>query len=166
MIKSVIQDPDPILHKEAQRISDIKKSGLKALIADMRATLVEEDGLGLAAPQIGVLKNIFIIPPEYAQKVRTLWAPLSLFKPLYPIVFINPRITLYSVEKEVLQEGCLSVSGVFKKTPRAYGVTLQAQDERGRRFKIKVSGVLARIFQHETDHLNGILFLERAAGLK
>jgi peptide deformylase len=164
MIKPVVQDPDPTLHKEAEPILNIKTARLSALIADMKATLVKEDGLGLAAPQIGISKSIFVIPQEYAPEVRTLWAPLSFFKPLHPTVFINPHLSHYSAEEEKLQEGCLSVSGVFKKTTRAYEVTLRARDERGRRFKIKASGLLARIFQHETDHLRGVLFFERIVG--
>lgn len=163
MIKKVIQDPNPILHQKAQYIlkTELYSRQIRDIIKNMRDTLKEQDGLGLAAPQIGELLSIFVIPDNTAPKLRTPLIPFSIIRPLYPTVFINPEIIRYSKEKETLDEGCLSVRDIFHRTPRAYKVKLKALDERGRRFTIHAEGVLARIFQHETDHLSGILFIER-----
>ncbi|MEX2008437.1 MAG: peptide deformylase [Candidatus Spechtbacterales bacterium] len=161
MVQPVVQDPDPVLHNVTEPVKNFNDPELAKLLKDMKDTLAEQEGLGLAALQIGVSKSIFVIPPEHAPEVRTPYAPLSYLKPLKPTVFMNPKILRYSEEKETLEEGCLSIRGLFRPTPRSYAVTLQAQDERGRKFKIKADQLLARIFQHETDHLNGVLFIER-----
>ncbi len=160
-IREVVQDPNPILHKTAEKITDFNSPDLQNLIKEMRKTLRAEDGAGLAAPQINVSKSVFVIPEEYAPKVRTIFIPASLLKPLQPSVYINPEIIEYSEDKEVVEEGCLSIKGKYHPTPRSYKVTLRAQNEDGRKFTVEATGLLARIFQHETDHLNGVLFTER-----
>jgi len=160
-VKPVVQDGDSVLRAKTPLIVDFSDPTFGGLISDMRATLVEQDGLGLAAPQIGVSKRIFIIPPEYAPEVRTPWAPLSLLRPFRPTVFVNPELSGYSKEQEILDEGCLSLRDKFYPTPRSLRVTLRARTETGVRFSIKAEGLLARIFQHETDHLNGILYIDR-----
>lgn len=157
----VVQDPDPVLHKKTEEVTNFKDPSLKELVHDMQDTLVDEDGLGLAAPQIGVSLSVFVIPPEYAPQVRTLYAPFSIFKPLRPTVFVNPRVVKYSKNKETIEEGCLSVKDTYHPITRSYEVTLEARTERGQKFRVTASKLLARIFQHETDHLNGILFLDR-----
>lgn len=160
-VRPVTQEGDPVLRTKTPLITDFSDPTFGGLISDMRDTLVEQDGLGLAAPQISVSKRIFIIPPEYAPKVRTLWAPRSLIRPLRPTVFINPELFEYSKEKEILDEGCLSLRDKFYATPRSLTVSIKARTENGIRFRVKAEGLLARIFQHETDHLNGILYVDR-----
>ena len=163
MIRNVVQDPNPILHKKTLPITGgFSGAFLTRLIQDMKDTLKAQDGLGLAGPQIGESLAIFVIPDGIAPRVRTPRMPFTLIKPLKPAVFINPEITYYSSDKETLEEGCLSITGIFKPTPRSYKVKLKACDERGRRLNITAEGLLARVFQHETDHLNGVLFIERA----
>lgn len=127
----------------------------------MKNTLKEQDGVGLAAPQIGESLSIFVIPDYISPKLRTPLIPFSLLKPLRPTVFINPKITHYSEEKETIEEGCLSIRRIFRHTPRSRMVKIKARDEHGRSFSVPAEGLLARVFQHETDHLNGILFIER-----
>lgn len=161
MIQKVIQDPNPTLHKKAQRITEFHSDSLKKLIKDMEDTLKEQDGVGLAAPQIDELLSIFVIPKDIAPEVRTLRIPFSLFKPLRPTVFINPKITYYSGGEETTDEGCLSIQKIFRPTPRSRKIKIKARDEHGRKLSISAEGLLARIFQHETDHLNGVLFIER-----
>lgn len=161
MIQPVVQDPDPILHKKTEEIRNFRDPSLKKMVRDMKETLLHEDGLGLASPQIGISLSLFVIPPEYAPQVRTLSAPLSLFRPLHPTVFINPRLMKHGKDKEAIEEGCLSVKNTYHPITRSYEVTLEARNEKGQKFRVTASGLLARIFQHETDHLNGILFLDR-----
>lgn len=161
MIQTVVQDPSPILHKKTQQITEFDSDTLNRLILDMKDTLKEQDGVGLAAPQIGESLSIFVIPDYIAPKLRTPLIPFSLLKPLRPTVFINPEIIHYSEEKETIDEGCLSIKSIFRHTPRSRIVKIKARDERGRKLSISSEGLLARVFQHETDHLNGILFIER-----
>jgi len=163
MVRQVIQDPNPFLHKKSPPVSKgaFRSGSLKKIIQDMKDTLAAQDGLGLAAPQIGESPCIFVIPDNIAPEVRTPFAPLSFIKPLHPTVFINPKILYYSKEKETIDEGCLSIRGVFRPTPRSYEVKIRALDERGRKFSLKTKGLLARVFQHETDHLEGTLFINR-----
>jgi len=161
MIKDVVQDPNPILHKITLPISVFSFNTLNKLILDMKDTLKDQNGVGLAASQISESLSIFVIPDDLAPKVRTPRILFSLIKPLYPTVFINPEITYYSKEKETIEEGCLSIRGVFKPTQRSYKVKIKARDQRGRKLYISAEGLLARVFQHEIDHLNGILFIER-----
>ena len=163
MIKKVIQEPNPILHKKTLPITGgFGSNFLKRLIENLEDTLLVQDGVGLAAPQIGESLSIFVIPADLAPKVKTPSAPLSFITPLRPTVFINPEITYYSTDKESSEEGCLSIRGIFKPTPRSFEIKIKVLDERGRKFSISAKGLLARVFQHETDHLNGILFIEKS----
>jgi len=162
MVKIVLQDPNPLLHKKALPITGgFGSIFLNKLIKNMKDTLAKQEGLGLAAPQIGESLSIFIIPEDMAPKVRTPRIPLSLIHPLNPTVFINPEIVYYSKDKDSSEEGCLSIPGVYKQTPRSYKIKMTSRDARGRKLSIDAEGLLARIFQHETDHLDGILFIER-----
>lgn len=163
MIKDVVCDPNPFLHKKSLPIhkTAFGSGSLQKLIDDMKDTLAAEDGLGLAAPQIGESLSIFILPDSIAPEVRVPTILFSLIKPLRPTVFINPEIISYSKEKETMAEGCLSIRAVFKPTSRSLRVKIKFFDERGRKISLKAEGLLARVFQHETDHLEGVLFIER-----
>lgn len=125
--------------------------GLKKQIQSMKEALArEDDGVALAAPQIGISKRIFVISPE-AYEPDAKWKPL---------VFINPVLTKVSKKTEERQEGCLSVRWVYGKTHRHVSATIEAQDELGNKFSFGATGLIAHIFQHETDHLDGILFID------
>ncbi len=127
------------------------------LITKMRTTLAnEEDGVALAAPQIGINKQVFVVSPlSYKEG--------TVFKPL---VFINPKIIKKSSKKIEMQEGCLSVRWIYGKTKRYVGVTIEASDENGKLFTYGASGLIAHIFQHEIDHLGGILFIDHGYNLE
>ncbi|MFY9457328.1 MAG: peptide deformylase [Candidatus Spechtbacterales bacterium] len=162
MFQAVIQEPNPILHKKTLPITGgFDSPFMKKLIKNMGDTLAKQDGVGLAAPQINESLSIFVIPDNIAPKVRMLNIPFSLIKPLWPTVFVNPEIVYYSDKKEVYDEGCLSLRGIFKPTPRSHEVKIRARDHLGRKFTVYAKGLLARVFQHEIDHLNGTLFIER-----
>lgn len=130
---------------------------LQEILAAMRRALDREsDGVALAAPQIGLPLSIFIISPK-AYKEEAKWKPL---------VFINPTIIKTSKKTKTMEEGCLSVRWIYGKTKRAMGVTIQAYDEQGTLFSYGATGLIAQIFQHETDHLNGILFIDHGHDFK
>lgn len=163
MIRPVLQNPSPVLRQKVEHVSNFHDPQLTALLKDMKDTMVAEDGIGIAAPQVGTSLAIFLIADELVPKVRTLHKPKSLLKPLRPHIFINPRLLSLSKEKQTdeEEEGCLSVRGVFALISRAQSVVLEAQNEKGEKFRVRAEGLLARVFQHETDHLNGILFIDR-----
>lgn len=160
-IKNVVQNPSPVLKQTAETVTNFKDPELKRLIADMKETMVAQDGLGLAAPQINVSRALFVITEEVAPRLRQLNSPFSIFSPKKKTVFINPRILSESKEKEDGEEGCLSVRGYFADLKRPREVVIVAKDEKGRRFKLKGRGLLARALAHETDHLRGVLFIDR-----
>lgn len=124
---------------------------LKNIIRLMHEALAkEQDGVALAAPQIAISKRIFVVSPaSYEEQAK--WKPL---------VFINPIITKASKKKKEQQEGCLSVRWIYGKTQRHVSVTVEAYDENGNKFSFGSSGLLAHIFQHEIDHLDGVLFID------
>lgn len=130
---------------------------LKDIIKKMQAALAKEsDGVALAAPQIGVSKRIFVVAhSSYDEDAK--WKPL---------VFINPMLTKVSKKMKEQQEGCLSVRWIYGKTNRHVSATVQAMDENGNKFSFGASGLLAHIFQHETDHLDGILFIDHGYDLE
>jgi peptide deformylase len=135
---------DEVLHKKAEPIQEFG-SEISLLADAMFQAMEEDDGIGLAGPQIGVLKRIFVTDAHDDQ----------------PRVFINPEIIETSFETVSIEEGCLSVPGIFAELQRPERVTVQARDVKGKLFNLKAEGMLARVIQHENDHLNGILFIDR-----
>ncbi len=135
---------------------EIKKSEfgtteLKETVAIMQTVLAREhDGVALAAPQIAVSSRIFVVAPS-AYPENAKWKPL---------VFINPTITKASKKVADMQEGCLSVRWTYGTTTRSTSATVEAYDINGNKFSYGASGLIAHIFQHETDHLDGILFID------
>ena len=137
--------PDPVLRQKAKKISSIDPT-LRKLIDNMIDTLDDANGVGLAAPQIGVSLRLVVIrlPEEDA--------------PTY--VLINPEIIKKSGEREI-DERCLSIPGYSGKVKRAVSVTCKARDENGKEIRIKASELLAQALEHEIDHLSGVLFVDR-----
>lgn len=124
---------------------------LKEIISAMKEALSsEDDGVAIAAPQIGIDKCIFVVAEKSYEK-DAKWKPL---------VFINPKITKASKKTVTVQEGCLSVRWIYGSTERSASVTVEAYDENGNKFSFGASGLVAHIFQHEIDHLGGILFID------
>ena len=140
---SIITIGDPLLAKKSALVPDFNAALLK-LIEQMFETMGTR-GIGLAAVQVGEAIRLFITRAPRDQ-VR---------------VFINPDILETSIEEETLEEGCLSVPGLYTEMVRPASVRVQAWNERGRPFTLTADGMLARVIQHELDHLNGILFVDR-----
>jgi peptide deformylase len=133
---------------------------LRALVKDMEDTLAgERDGVALAAPQIGVSKRMFVVRYDRMQPPPPEGEPPRL--PEYG-VYINPVFVNSSRKREEMDEGCLSVRGMYGTTLRHERVTVRAQDETGAWFERGAGGILAQAFQHEIDHLDGMLFIDHA----
>jgi len=136
--------PNPILKKKAEEIKEITQE-TKDLIEKMKEIVKgDEMTVGLAAPQIGVSKRIIIVQTE-----RGLAA------------FINPEIIEKTKETETAEEGCLSLPGIFLNIKRWKGIRVKALDEQGKEVDIRAEGFMARVFQQEIDHINGILIIDR-----
>lgn len=175
MIPEILQKDAPVLRKKAAEVplSKIKSASVQKLLKDMAAALfTQDDGVALAAPQIGVLLRIFIVakavlkmPAQIEDRARMEDRRKLKQKQGY-LTFINPVITKLSREKATLDEGCLSVRPLYGKIRRSKKAAIRAYDERGNLFERGASGLLAQIFQHETDHLEGILFIDKATELK
>ena len=162
-MKEIVQRHDPVLRKIAEPvpIQDIGSEKVRGVIADMKeAMAAQKDGVAIAAPQIGVSLRIFIISgPLLKQADKTYKGDGS------DLVFINPELTKFSRQKREVEEGCLSVRWLYGKIKRSAKVTLKALNEKGEPIERGASGLLAQIFQHEVDHLNGILFIDNAKEL-
>ncbi len=141
------------LRQEARLVKkdEFGSSSLKEIIEAMQSALAKEsDGVALAAPQIALPLRIFVISPE-------AYSPDAKWKPL---IFINPRITKISKKSATMQEGCLSVRWIYGKTTRSLSATVEAYDVEGNKFSYGGTGLIAHIFQHEIDHLDGVLFID------
>ena len=140
-----------ILRARSEKVSDILAPDVQRFIRDMQDTLAHtETGIGLAAPQVGRNLRIFVASPELG---------------LNHTVFINPIIMKVSEEKKIMEEGCLSVPGIYGNTSRANSLKLEAYNERGRKFKMKAKGLIAQLIQHEIGHLDGALFKDIASNI-
>ncbi|OGN16760.1 MAG: peptide deformylase [Candidatus Yanofskybacteria bacterium RIFCSPHIGHO2_02_FULL_50_12] len=146
--------PHEVLTKKALEvpIEEIKAGEHARLISDMKKAMFEHEGVGLAANQIGKDLAVFVIDIKTADAYKV------------PEAYFNPEITEYSPETELMEEGCLSIPGYYFEIKRSKKVMLKAVNEHGEKIKIKARGFLARVFQHETDHLNGKTIKDRANG--
>jgi peptide deformylase len=140
----ILTYPDPILNKKAQNIKDPLEPKIQKLIPEMLKIMRENNGMGLAAPQVGESIRLCIV--EHLGNTYIL---------------INPKITAHSKEKINTEEGCLSFPGKFIPVTRFETVQVRYLNEKGEKCKIKTKDLLARAFQHEIDHLDGILFINR-----
>jgi peptide deformylase len=170
MIK-ILQQENPILRKTALPVShkDIGSKKLQSVLEDMSQALVEQgDGVAIAAPQIGVSLRIFVVAGKIFEDdfVRGEKEVKKKKNPKKDLVFINPEIIKKSKDRKSVPEGCLSVRWLYGKTKRASKVTVEAYDEEGNKFEQEGTGLMAQIFQHEIDHLNGILFIDHAKNLE
>lgn len=157
MAKLVPQD-HPALHTIAEEVpvEEITSSQIQKVIKDMYDVLLTcPNGVAIAAPQIGVALRIFLVHDTVADTNKEE-------SRIDDMVAINPKIIKSSRKKEELEEGCLSVPGQYGKVKRASRVTLRAYDADGNEYERGASGLLAQIFQHETDHLDGILYVDHA----
>ncbi len=160
---NIVQADDPILRKKAAPVKadDIGSAKVKKIIADMKVAVDgQKDGIAIAAPQIGASLRIFVV----SGKVMREADPKYKAKEDY-LVFINPEILKRSRKTQDIEEGCLSVRWKYGMVKRAEKITIRALDENGKSVERGASGILAQVFQHETDHLEGNLFIDRARDL-
>jgi peptide deformylase len=142
---------DPVLREEAAPVEGVTAE-LRTLIADMFDTMYAEEGVGLAAPQVGIGLRIIVVDPREDD--------------VEPFALINPSIVYFGDEVDRDEEGCLSIPGLKEIVERPTTVRVEATSPEGEPVSIAAEGLLARTLQHEVDHLDGILFLDRVSALK
>lgn len=175
----IVQKNEKVLRQKAKEIpvAEINTPKIKSILKDMGQALEsQDDGVAIAAPQIGVGLRIFVVSgrvfdPEFDEaakgKKKVDKKALLERKEKFPdVVFINPKITKLSKKKKYVPEGCLSVRWLYGEVNRSTNATIEAYDESGIKFTRGAGGLLAQIFQHETDHLDGILFIDKADNLQ
>jgi peptide deformylase len=151
-VREIITLPQPVLRRKARKVTDFGLE-LQTLVDDMIETMRVAPGVGLAANQVAVPWRVIVV--EYGDEEDEEAPPR-----LYTVV--NPEITRFSNETELVTEGCLSVPGIAGEVKRYQTITVKGLNRRGKPVTIKARDWLARIFQHEIDHLDGILFVDRA----
>ena len=151
-VRKIVVDPNPILHKVAKKVSalELKMPLLQQLIDDMIVTMYAAPGIGLAAPQVGVGKRIIIVDIGDERK---------------PYAIVNPVLTGFEGE-ETATEGCLSIPGRVGEVTRALRCVVSGLDREGKRVRIEAEGLLARCFQHEVDHIDGVLISDKATNMR
>lgn len=178
----ILQREEKVLRSVAKEVplKDIPSPKIKKILREMSKALAEQtDGVAIAAPQIGYSLRIFLVAGKIFQaefidaKGRNTGEAADSAslarnsgKKIKDLVFINPKISKLSRDKEWMPEGCLSVRWLYGKTYRSKKALVTAYDETGKKFTRGGAGLLAQIFQHETDHLNGILFIDHGKDLK
>tara|TARA_Y100000590_G_C15682870_1_gene1000479 strand:- start:1437 stop:2012 length:576 start_codon:yes stop_codon:yes gene_type:complete len=162
MIRPILAYGNPILKQTSSKV-DTKNDDILPLIEDMWETMYNANGVGLAAPQIGILKQIFIADFEYFEEEES-FVKSEIDK--LQKVFINPIITDEFGDDFIFSEGCLSIPDISEEVIRKNNLTIEFLDEKFNQNKITCSGIIARVIQHEYDHLNGILFTDRISSLK
>jgi len=151
-LREIVTIPEPVLRKKARKVTDFGPE-LQSLIDDMVETMREAPGVGLAAPQVASPLRVIVV--EFGDEENEE-APPKLY------TMVNPEIVRVSEETVVGTEGCLSIPGFIGDVERLEQITVKGQNRHGQPMRVKAGGWLARIFQHEIDHLNGVLFTDRA----
>ncbi|MFZ2886948.1 MAG: peptide deformylase [Minisyncoccia bacterium] len=174
-MRAIVQNGHPTLRNIAKEIplDEIGSSFVREIIADMKALLAKEEfGVAIAAPQVGESIRLFVVAGKNLIKDKRAKKKPGKEEdmdeeylegiPEFDEVYINPIVVRQSRKKTKKHEGCLSVRGTWGMVPRTEKMTLQAYDERGKKFERGASGFLAHIFQHEMDHLDGVLYIDKA----
>lgn len=151
-IHPIVKYPDPVLAKKGEPVT-VFDASLKKLVAEMFESMYAAQGIGLAAPQIGLSQRLTVIDTSFKKNAKD------------KLVLINPEI-IETEGKQFEEEGCLSLPEIREKVQRAAWVKVRAQNERGEWFELEGTELLARALQHEIDHLDGVLFIERISRLK
>ena len=154
-LRKIITVPDEVLRKKAHKVK-VFDDNLRTLIDDMVETMRDAPGVGLAAPQIGVLEQIVVI--EFGDE-EDEEAPAKLY------TVVNPEITRMYGDRVMGVEGCLSIPGIVGDVERSTSIVVKGQTRNGQNVKYKLNGWIARIFQHEVDHLTGVLFTDLAESI-
>ncbi len=152
-IREIVTVPNPVLRRKAHPVEKFDDE-LQVLISDMIETMRAAPGVGLAAPQVGISERVIVV--EYTTDEEDETALKKLF------AVVNPEIKVISEETELGVEGCLSVPGLLGEVERPLKVTIKGLNRQGQPTRIKAQGWLARIFLHEVDHLEGVVFTDRA----
>lgn len=142
---------DPVLRQKAEPL-DAVTDEVRALVKDMFETMYDADGVGLAAPQIGISQRIIVVDPHEED--------------VQPFALINPQIVSYQRDRDRGEEGCLSIPGLKDVVERPAGVVVEGLDVDGNPVRVEAGGLLARVLQHEVDHVDGIMFIDRVSPLK
>lgn len=154
---NIIQPDNPVLRKKAIKVTDFKSPKFQQLIDDMIETMLDAPGVGLAAPQVAVSQRLIVVRlPDETEEDREDYGDLA------GVVHVvaNPKIIKKSRKMVEGVEGCLSLPGLLGNVERHESVVVTGQDRHGKDFRIKAKGWLARVFQHEIDHLDGVLFID------
>lgn len=162
MLLPIVQYNDPILRKKGAKVDDFG-AALGALARDMIETMHAAPGIGLAAQQIGKALQLCVVDvsqvdDNFDWELDGNRPPLEL---IMPMVIVNPEVTVHPVEKEIIEEGCLSFPGIRGDVERRDEITVKYKDAGGVPHELVCNGMFARCIQHEADHLNGVLFIDR-----
>jgi peptide deformylase len=149
----VLLGEDPVLRQEAEEV-EVFDEALEALVRDMYETMYHADGIGLAAPQIGIPRRVLVVDLRREEE------------PEAKVALVNPRVTWASDETEKESEGCLSIPGIEELIERPWAVKIEGRDLQGRAVVIEADELFSRALQHEIDHLDGVLILDRISPLK
>ena len=163
-LRQIVTVPEPILRRKAKPITKFDKN-LQTLIDDMIETMRDAPGVGLAAPQVDISEQLIVVEYSEDDEDDDEGVEEKPEKPKKLYVMINPEITKTSEEKVLGVEGCLSIPGIQGEVERFEAIQVKGLNRFGKPLKLKLNGWMARIFQHEIDHLNGVLFTEIATRL-
>jgi len=156
-IRTIVTLPDPVLRRKARAVTTFDKN-LQTVIDDMIETMRDAPGVGLAAPQVGISDRLIVV--EYFENEEAEEAEEEAKKKVW--VMLNPEIVKASDEKVMGVEGCLSIPNLVGEVERYEAIQIKGLNRRGQPMRVKAQGWLARIFQHEIDHLNGVVFTDLA----
>ena len=162
--ESIVQANNPVLRKKAVEVNidEIGSEKIQNIISEMKkAMATQKDGVAIAAPQIGYSLRIFVVSDKILSEADKKYKSIGR-----DLVFINPAITKLSRNKHEVEEGCLSVRWKYGKVNRSIKASVKAHNELGEVVERGASGLLAQVFQHETDHLDGILFIDKAMDIQ
>ncbi len=158
-VREIITPKNPILRKKARKVTNFDDPKLQALIDDMVETLFDAPGVGLAAPQVAVSQRVIVVYlPDDEESREEYGKDAGVLH-----ILVNPEIVRASRDMVDGVEACLSIPGYYGSVDRHAAVTVQGYDRHGKQVRIKARDWLARVFQHEIDHLDGILFIDRAS---
>lgn len=152
MIREIVKYPEPVLTRKAEPVTKFDAE-LQSLVGDMFESMYAAEGIGLAGPQVGVVKRVIVIDLSFQKDAEQ------------KIVLVNPEI-VFSEGKQREEEGCLSLPDIRAKVDRAAMVRVRAQNAKGEPIELEGTELLSRAFQHEIDHIDGILFIDRVSRLK
>ncbi|MFA5935043.1 MAG: peptide deformylase [Candidatus Paceibacterota bacterium] len=163
----ILQKDNPLLREVSSPISlsEIKGEEIKKIISDLKMAMASQaDAVAISAIQIGKPVRLFVISKRIFKIVEEITG--EEIKEKKDLIFINPKIKRMSKDKQLIEEGCLSVRYFYGKVSRSCKVTVEAQDEDGKKFSRGFSGLFAQVVQHENDHLDGVLFIDKAIDIQ